>query len=144
MYNFNMNNLSLKIKKTVIKKFLKELNKKIKSFYFDLNVLSCLSKRKIYKLLKIAYQVDGIKIDKKELKEYAYILSKINSHKLNKKDVNFLFKQITTTDITKHINKISYDFINIAELLKNNSIFPNKFFNYIHKRIYLFFSVIRV
>ena len=143
-YNFIMKKISLKIKRKIVDNFLLEINKKLKSYKFDLNTISYLSKRSIFKLLKLSYQADGITFDKSKLKQTSKFLFGLSRQKQSKKVITKTFNDITSQNMDLLINKSASDFIAISEQDMDSSIYPEITFTNIFKKQYLLLEVLRI
>ena len=139
-----MKNLSLKNKRRIVNHFLLEINEKLKSYSFDLKTISFLSKRSVFKLLKLAHQADEISFDKVKLKETALFLFKVSREKQTKKIVSKIYNNITSNDMELMIDKTSSDFIYISHQYLDNSIHPETSFTNIFKKQYLCLGVLRI
>ena len=139
-----MKKITLKIKKRIVNDFLTEINKKLKSYKFDLKTISYLSKKTIFKLLKLSYQADGIEFDKIKLKQTSKFLFEVSRNDKTKKTVAKIFDDITSQDMDLLIDKTASDFIAISEQSIDNSIHPKVTFNNITKKQYLLLGVLRI
>lgn len=143
-YNFIMKKISLKIKRKIVDNFLLEINKKLKSYKFDLNTISYLSKRSIFKLLKLSYQADGDTFDKLKLKQTSKFLFDISREEKNKKRITKIFNDITSDNMDLLVEKTASDFIAISEQNIDNSIYSKITFKNIFKKQYLLLEVLRI
>ena len=139
-----MKKISLKIKKKIVDDFLIEINEKLKLYKFDLNTISYLSKRSIFKLLKLTYQADGLEFDKAKLKQTTKLLFEISKEKNSKRSIKKVFNNITSQKMELIINKSASDFIAISEKILDQKIYPKIIFNNIFKKQYLFLGVLRI
>ncbi|MCK5866917.1 MAG: hypothetical protein KAG14_00815 [Mycoplasmataceae bacterium] len=139
-----MKKISLKIKRKIVDNFLLEINKKLKSYKFDLNTISYLSKRSIFKLLKLSYQADGDTFDKLKLKQTSKFLFDISREEKNKKRITKIFNDITSDNMDLLVEKTASDFIAISEQNIDNSIYSKITFKNIFKKQYLLLEVLRI
>ena len=139
-----MKNIALRNKKKIVNNFLKELNEKLSFYQFDIDVLSYLSARGIYKLLKAANKADGIEFNKKKLKgtsKFLYILLK---EEQNKKSIERAFKQITSTDIELFIDKTASDILKASDEYRAGEFKATNIFTKIKSKNYLLLGVLRI
>ena len=139
-----MKKIALKNKKIIVNKFLKELNEKLSLYQFDIETLSFLSARGIYKLLKAANQADGIKFNKKKLKGTSKFLHNILKEEQNKKSIQKAFKEITSTNIELFIDKTASDILKASEEYVLITFEPTNVFQAIENKIYLLLGVLRI
>ena len=139
-----MKNIALRNKKKIVNNFLKELNEKLVLYQFDIDVLSHLSARGIYKLLKAANQADGITFNKKKLKGTSKFLHSLLKEKQNKKSIEKAFKQITSTNIELFIDKTASDILKASEEFKSGEFKATKLFTKIESKKYLLLGVLRI
>ncbi|MCK5946091.1 MAG: hypothetical protein KAG04_02350 [Mycoplasmataceae bacterium] len=139
-----MKNIALKNKKKIVNDFLKDLNQKLGFYQLDIEVLSYLSARGIYKLLKAAKQADGIQFNKKKLKGTSKFLNNILKEKQDKKSIEKAFKQITTTNIELFIDKTASDILKASEEYRTNEFKPTNVFTKIKNKNYLLLGVLRI
>ncbi|MCK5807211.1 MAG: hypothetical protein KAG91_02335 [Mycoplasmataceae bacterium] len=139
-----MKKTNLKIKRKIVNDFLIEINNKLKSYKFDLKTMAHLSKRSIFRLLKLSYQADEIEFDKSKLKQTAIFFFEVSREKQTKKTVSRIFKQITSEDMELVVNKTASDFIAIIEQQQDLAVYPETSFNNISKKQYLLLGVLRI
>ncbi|NQZ65638.1 MAG: hypothetical protein HRT99_00280 [Mycoplasmatales bacterium] len=134
-----MKSLSFAFKKRVVNEFHSLLKDKLLGSYFNLDTLHYLSKRKVYKLLKLSFESEGKKFDKKTLKDIALLLSKVNFNSLSKSDVKNIYKILLKRDIYFLINdmigNIYFIFFNLIQFREKNETKSSNFILEIFKQM---------
>lgn len=126
MYNIFMKKVNFNVKKEIVTQFILKLNKKLGSFYIDITSLGFLSKRKIYKLLKLSFQSEGKDFVKSELNSIALFLSNSDFLSSSKTNIRRVYKELKKTDIYSLINSIDDIYQLLELLLKYKSILETK------------------
>ena len=139
-----MKNIALKNKKKIVNNFLDELNQELSFYHVDIDTLSHLSARGIYKLLKAAKKADGINFNKKNLKETSKFLYSILKEKQTKKTIKKAFKQITSNNIELFIDKTASDIIEATKEFIPEEFTPSDIFTIIENKKYLLLGVLRI
>ncbi len=98
-----MKSISYSVKKKVVSEFYNILKINLKYSYLELDSFHLLSKRKIYKLLKLSYQSQGIDYKKQILKDMSLILSCKYFDNLSKSDVKHIYNFLLKKDIYQFV-----------------------------------------
>ncbi|MCR8613015.1 MAG: hypothetical protein NC236_00845 [Mycoplasma sp.] len=117
--------ITLKHKKTILRKFILMLNNNLDKLYLSTNSFSNLSSRKIYKVLKIIFYLNDKKYSKKDLKLMSKIFANITLDLSKKRNVNFLFKSLFKRNILSELLEIMSNSFSLKSLV--NSLIKTDF-----------------